>query len=95
MGKENIIVIGGDDFVRQKAIGYLHSIEDAILISSEQSQLPLQQSEPIPYKNRPELKMYNENTFECKGKHQYRQVKTTQEDGFILVEWKCQCGKTC
>lgn len=33
-----------------------------------------------------------EKRFKCKGKHQYREVRT-QEGNIIKAEWICECGR--
>lgn len=53
---------------------------------------------PIPYKAAPKLEsFFGEKEFKCKGKHQYREVKTKEDVGngevFIKIEWVCQCGR--
>lgn len=48
---------------------------------------------PIPYKAAPKLEsFFGEKEFKCKGKHQYREVKT-ESDGYTSVSWICQCGR--
>jgi len=49
-------------------------------------------TDPIPYVANNSLNYYGGKEFICKGKHQYREVKT-ESDGYTSVEWICQCGR--
>jgi len=101
--KEQIVIVGsgGSGLAAQAALQNLGH-NDVIIVDAEnlKEQLPFPKSEPFilhnPYP--PELKsVYEENQFECKGKHQYRLVDTVKKEmgnGSLVTEiWKCQCGK--
>jgi len=50
-------------------------------------------SDPMPYVAAPRFDLYGSKEFICKGKHQYREVKETNEDNITSINWVCQCGR--
>jgi len=78
----------------------LQKIEKSIVVVSpeEAENLPFPKSEPFIISNPyAASKLTGEDSFICKGIHQYREVKTKENDGeggvFIKVDWVCQCGR--
>lgn len=70
-----------------------------VITPNEAKQLPFPQSEPIPYTNPyADLnKIDNTKKFTCKGKHQYREVRNTVNEGeggtLVSIDWVCECGR--
>jgi hypothetical protein len=86
--KQQIAIIGSGITART----ILEKMDKAILVSPEEAkQLPFPKSEPLIINNPYPIETVKDQ-FICKGKHQYREVRTT-ENNVTKVEWICQCGK--
>jgi len=90
MMNKNVIIIRNSGTVLSDAIeNALKNECNVVMVDSPEPSF-LKDIKPIaitaPYK-------FGEKEFKCKGKHQYREVKETQDDGFIAVSWVCQCGR--
>jgi len=67
------------------------TLEEAKKIDDENMELRTDYLE-LNYIKPPEINLYGNKSFVCKGKHQYRPIE--KRDGNIIhVEWVCQCGR--
>ena len=64
--------------------------KDVIVINNEEEvkQLPFPKEDTFIIKNRYPIETMT-GDFVCKGKHQYRKIKTECGD----IYWSCQCGR--
>ena len=92
MEKEKIIVIGSG-IGRVNQLLEHDEFKHKLVVSPEQAMESsyIQPNESMIYNTHMPL-IYGEKQFICKGKHQYREVKT-KEDNLTISKWVCQCGR--
>ncbi len=102
---ENKVVIIGHIGAGKTAL--IDSIESklnqkvTVVAPDEAKQLPFNNIDPILITNHYEglLPPFIDNTkkFTCKGKHQYREVRNTVNEGeggtLVSIDWVCECGR--
>ena len=98
MSKQIAIIGIGEDRISTLAMLAANGLHDVDVVTPEEAAQMYLPPFENPQKNYfritdiPQIDIYGEKSFVCKGLHEYRKVET-KEGSMIKVEWICQCGR--